>query len=408
MLAYIGVNGASAAAAASAASAKANPDNYSFVQGTPLVISAAGRGVIANDVNVYGVQLLAPPAGGLTLNADGTFTYTPSGAASDSFTYCANTPAAKVPSCAANLQATVTLTACTSGTGSCLSGNPTANDDAYVSNVASQIQVGAPGVLVNDKDPGGHPLQASAASNIVGGTVTLNPDGSFTAAPTTPPTANASATVTFKYTAVNSQNTPSTAATVTVTFNGGSGLKVTVYDAPSMQPGATPVAINDYRWIIEEDRTFHVDPFADQYRPGHARVSAPTSTPATCRSWRPAASARMPANPGRRCSATPRCATSATASAAPSASQQNPVDPSQVHLDPTKHYYISILPGDAGNSFTAGAGAPVPGTGNTAARAVQHRARLSVRAWWRGLRAGQRHLRPHHGWRAGRCRRRAA
>jgi hypothetical protein len=42
------------------------------------------------------------------------------------------------------------------------------------------------------------------------------------------------------------------------------------------------------------------------------------------------------------------------------AAQQTPVDPSQVALDPKKHYYISILPGDAGNTFTAGAGAPVP------------------------------------------------
>jgi len=363
MLAYIGVNGASAAAAASAASAKANPDNYSFVQGTPLVISAAGRGVIANDVNVYGVQLLAPPAGGLTLNADGTFTYTPSGAASDSFTYCANTPAANVPSCAANLQATVTLTACTSGTGGCLSGNPTANDDAYVSNVASQIQVGAPGVLVNDKDPGGHPLQASAASNIVGGTVTLNPDGSFTAAPTTPPTANASATVTFKYTAVNSQNTPSTAATVTVTFNGGSGLKVTVYDAPSMQPGATPVAINDYRWIIEEDRTFHVDP--SQTNTGQATPSLGTNFHT---SYMPVVAAGCvgvyACESGQTLLGNPAVCDVGNGICRTSASQQNPVDPSQVHLDPTKHYYISILPGDAGNSFTAGAGAPVQ-AGNT-------------------------------------------
>ena len=31
-----------------------------------------------------------------------------------------------------------------------------------------------------------------------------------------------------------------------------------------------------------------------------------------------------------------------------------------VHLDPNKRYYISVLPGDAGNDFIAGAGAPVP------------------------------------------------
>jgi len=36
------------------------------------------------------------------------------------------------------------------------------------------------------------------------------------------------------------------------------------------------------------------------------------------------------------------------------ASQQTPSNPSQVHLDPTKHYYISVLPGDAGNPFESG------------------------------------------------------
>src|SRR5205807_1909560 len=40
-------------------------------------------------------------------------------------------------------------------------------------------------------------------------------------------------------------------------------------------------------------------------------------------------------------------------------SGQTAVDPSQVHLDPTKRYYISVLPGDAAVPFNAGfAGAP--------------------------------------------------
>src|SRR5436305_14049484 len=38
---------------------------------------------------------------------------------------------------------------------------------------------------------------------------------------------------------------------------------------------------------------------------------------------------------------------------------QTPVDPTQVVLDPTKRYYISVLPGDAAVPFNAGyAGAP--------------------------------------------------
>src|SRR4029077_19764115 len=35
-------------------------------------------------------------------------------------------------------------------------------------------------------------------------------------------------------------------------------------------------------------------------------------------------------------------------------SEQTPVDPGQGSLDPTKRYYISVLPGDAANPFDAG------------------------------------------------------
>ena len=59
---------------------------------------------------------------------------------------------------------------------------------------------------------------------------------------------------------------------------------------------------------------------------------------------------------------------SATAFAERPATQQAAVDPRQVHLDPTKRYYISVLPGDAANSFEHCAtlsghgmgGAPIP------------------------------------------------
>ena len=120
-----------------------------------------------------------------TLNSDGTFTYVPAdGTVSDSFSYCANNTT--------SVCATVTLSQCS---GSCMGGKPAANDDAYVSNVASFFHEGAPGVLANDKDPQGHDLLAGAATNVSGGTVTLNSDGSFTAVPAAPPVANGTATV---------------------------------------------------------------------------------------------------------------------------------------------------------------------------------------------------------------------
>ena len=107
MIAYIGVNGAALPVAQGTgvfAAATANADTYdSLVAGQPFSVTDPSKGVIANDVNVYGVTLLAGPASGtLTCNArpqnpvpgicrNGTFTYTPTGTAtSDTFTYCAN------------------------------------------------------------------------------------------------------------------------------------------------------------------------------------------------------------------------------------------------------------------------------------------------------------------------------
>src|SRR4029077_8512805 len=90
MLAYISITAAGLPSAATAATAVANPDTYnSVIAGHTLTVSDPGKGVIANDVNVNGVTLLAGPTRGtLTLNADGTFSYTANAAtASDTFTY---------------------------------------------------------------------------------------------------------------------------------------------------------------------------------------------------------------------------------------------------------------------------------------------------------------------------------
>jgi hypothetical protein len=362
MQAYISINGG-LAPTVPATTAVAVNDAYSVVPGNTLTIADTSQGLIANDSGVYGVALKGATTtnGTLTLNPDGTFQYVPNAGwtstTSDTFTYMANGNP--------NITATVSLGACAAG---CLGGPPTTGSGSYTSNVASRFQVGAPGVFAFANDPAGHPLINATMTASSGGTVTLNKDGSFTAVPTSPPSGSGIATVTFHYTVTNSQNTTSDAGAagiVTVTFLGGTGMKVNVLDAPVGQVGAIGKSISDYRWIIEEDRTFQVDPskensgspipslgtnFHTSYMPV---VAAGCVGVWACEYGQTVFDPKSNTHVAAVCDiGDGQCRTDA--------GQQVPVDPSQVHLDPNKHYYISILPGDAGNSFTNGGGAPVP------------------------------------------------
>src|SRR5438132_420286 len=273
MLAYISVNGGAlptgGAFSAAATTAVANPDSYYLVGGKTLVVLDVGKGVVANDVNVNGVQVLAAPsAGTLALNPDGTFSYVPnSGTTSDSFTYCAN-GAVTAGVCASGISTTVTLAACT---GSCLEAGSgiTMNPITFTAN-GTFLKIQPPGILAFDKDGAGCTLTVNAASVTPGAGLTLSVDanGGFSAsvascAPVAPAT---TCSTTFTYNAQNSQGTVSSgSATVTINFAPASGLAVTVLDGKDVlearpNPGVTRAVIADYRWIIEEDRSFYVNP----------------------------------------------------------------------------------------------------------------------------------------------------
>src|ERR1700730_13836946 len=237
MLAYISINGSGAHVAA--ATATANPDTYnSVLTGPTLVVSDTAQGVLANDVAIYGVQLQGTVAG-LTLNPDGTFTYT--GGTPTSFTYCGN-GAISGAACT-----TVTLGAAPLEAASGIVMKPI----SYNAN-ATFLKIGSPGVLSVDKDLLGYPLTVNAASVTPGAGLTLLVDanGGFNASAATP------GTHTFTYKAQNSQGTVSSAsATVTLTFPAATALAGTVLDGTDKS-----TRIADYRWIIEEDRTFYVNP----------------------------------------------------------------------------------------------------------------------------------------------------
>ena len=188
MLAYISVNGTGlpGAAAFTAAVARADIFNSLVPAGNPIVVSDRGKGLIANDTNVNGVTLLAAPTNGtVTLNRDGTFTYTPAATAtSDSFTYCANgTVTAAV--CSSGITATVTLAAAAPEAASGI----TVANDAYTSATGprttspARLAISPPGVLANDRDAAGYPLTVDTTTLTApaGCAVVVQPDGSFVA-----------------------------------------------------------------------------------------------------------------------------------------------------------------------------------------------------------------------------------
>lgn len=94
------------------------------------------------------------------------------------------------------------------------SGSPQANADAYTVGRGKTLMVGAAsGVLANDIDPRGKPLTAILVTSPAHGTLTLNPDGSFTYVNDSSP----ATTDSFTYKASNGTS-ESSPATVTITI----------------------------------------------------------------------------------------------------------------------------------------------------------------------------------------------
>jgi hypothetical protein len=196
-------------------------DSYSISQGKTLTV--AGPGVLGNDGDPDGDPIVAvwvsgPANGSLTLNADGSFTYTPSASFSgvDGFSYQDSDG-----QLTGNV-ATVTLIV-----------NPhiapAAAADSYITVKNVALTVSAPGILANDTVTPGYPLSASVVAKPSHGTLALNADGSFTYTPT----ANYTGTDSFTYRANDG------------TFNSGTAtVNLTVYPPPSVSSSIYDMAEN--------------------------------------------------------------------------------------------------------------------------------------------------------------------
>ncbi|HVK13669.1 MAG TPA: Ig-like domain-containing protein, partial [Gemmataceae bacterium] len=204
----------------------ANNDSYSTPEDQPLTVAAPG--ILQNDQEFDGqaltfTKLTDPQNGTLTLNANGSFTYVPDQDffGTDSFTYNVfdGTSSASPP-------ATVTITV------DPVNDAPVAVADAYRVPEDGTLTVPAPGVLNNDSDVDGALPDAVLVAGPAHGTLTLNPDGSFTYTPA----ANYSGTDSFTYKA-NDGTTDSNTVTVTLFVSPVQDAPVAADDGPVTVPG---------------------------------------------------------------------------------------------------------------------------------------------------------------------------
>src|SRR2546427_733696 len=194
-------------------------DSYTTTEDTTLTVAAPG--VLANDTDVDGDPLSAvlvsqPTHGSLTLNSNGSFSYTPAANydGTDSFTYKANDGQTD------SAVATVTITI--GGANDA----PVAVNDSYTTTEDITLNVAASGVLANDTDADGDTLNAVLVSQPAHGSLTLNSDGSFSYVPA----ANYNGADNFTYKA-NDGQADSGIATVNITITAVNNAPVATNDS---------------------------------------------------------------------------------------------------------------------------------------------------------------------------------
>jgi hypothetical protein len=383
MQSYIGVaggalTGVGSAAGSGVALSGGVAKTFYCVAGTTLSVTDPASGLLGGTAGANGVALTSTGGlPGLTVQSNGTFTYVaPATPCGGSFTYLINNTqsvTSTIAECDANSHAAA---------GCVLSGKATLVNDTFTGTNAKVLAINPPGVLLNDINPDGRPLSVDPATVTTSGltSLTVNPDGSFTAM------APAAGTYTFTYNVTNSQNTTGIApATVTLNFPTGSGLQVKLVDQKHQSDPAWDLADatkkGDYRWIIEEDRTFWIDPkcqvnSATRPLDSYHRPCPKTPVEALGYNFHTAA---MPVV-ATGCVGSISCESGQTVLGAPAVcdvgdgtcrtkdAANNPLPvgvarteltPDQVALDPNKHYFISIMPADGINPTVNGGGSPM-------------------------------------------------
>src|SRR5207245_1479684 len=153
--------------------------------GTVTVLDSTAASVLANDTDAEGNTLTAtklsdPAHGSVTLNANGTFSYSHDGSetTTDSFTYktCDNGTTNGSPDAKCSPTATVSITVTPAND------PPVANNDSATGaegGTVTLLATTAASVLANDTDPDANPTPRTTVRDPAHGSVTLNADGTF-------------------------------------------------------------------------------------------------------------------------------------------------------------------------------------------------------------------------------------
>jgi hypothetical protein len=271
----------------------------------------SGASVLSNDTGLSGatVTVVSPPSNGtLAMNTAGvgTFDYTPNENFSGTDGF---TYSASLGGNSYPAQATLNV--------SFVNDIPmAANDGPYVNAIGSEISVAAPGVLGNDMDPDGDTMTAHWVS---GAGVILAADGSFTYTGSDP---------SFTYSASDDGGvTLSAPATATLNSNPIANIALTVLDP-------LDTAVSEYRWIVQENAAYINDPNAPESFPDQQVLNFHKSS--------------MPVV----------------------AQGSGPTEFAQLALDPAKHYYVSVLPDDAGSGVGHSIGGAQMPPGTTAVTVI--------------------------------------
>jgi VCBS repeat-containing protein len=209
----------------------AGNDSYGTNEDTVLNVGAPG--VLGNDSDPEGAPITAvlatnPSKGNVTLNSNGSFSYTPNANANgaDSFTYRANDGSAN------SAPATVSINI------AAVNDPPVGNADSYGTSAGTTLVIGSPGVLGNDTDADGNSLTAVQVAAPTNGSLTLNANGGFSYTPN----AGFSGTDSFTY-RPNDGTVDGNVTTVTINVASSATMHVGDLDRQSTSQGTRWTAL---------------------------------------------------------------------------------------------------------------------------------------------------------------------